>query len=317
MRVFYHCYDTVQPSGGQKHTYEHVDVLSRNGYDAYVYHQREGFRLRWFDNDTPVVGHAQFKKLYDESRDYIVLPEDLGGKILDYPGKKVIFDKNIYYGFRALGWKTPAYPGLQPGVVAILAVSEHNAAHLRFAYPAQRIFRVTFKLDEEIFRFRPLAQKKRRIACSTKNPMFTQTLFHMLQARAAAGLNRLAEYEWVMLDAMTEAELAAALQDSLLLIFLSATEGLGRVPLEGLACGCILAAFASGPLRETLPPIYHVEEGDVLALARRIESVTSGFPDELPFTQEQVLEARGMALRYSRAAQERSVLSAWEQIVRG
>ena len=59
-RVFYHCYDDPKPTGGQKHTYQHVDVLNRCGFDAYIVHHTPGFRLTWFDNDTRVIDYAQF-----------------------------------------------------------------------------------------------------------------------------------------------------------------------------------------------------------------------------------------------------------------
>src|SRR6266542_5500719 len=101
-RIFYFAYDHNRPSGGQKDTYQHVDILNRAGYEAYALHRTKGFRLGWFENSTAIVSDEWFWRRRDEERDIVVLPEDLGPAICSYPGHKVIFNKNLYHGFRAL-----------------------------------------------------------------------------------------------------------------------------------------------------------------------------------------------------------------------
>ncbi len=109
--IYYYCYDHNLPSGGQKHTYRHVDILNKNGFDAKVLHTAKNFRLTWFDNTTPVVSYQECVAKMNERRDFLVLPEDLGPRILDFPGRKVIFNKNIFHGFSAFGYEMRAtYP---------------------------------------------------------------------------------------------------------------------------------------------------------------------------------------------------------------
>jgi hypothetical protein len=86
-RVFYYCYDHDRPTGGQKDTYQHVDTLNKKGIEAYALHFKNEFRLTWFENKTRVIYQSDFKAIYNVARDYIVLPEDLGGRILQFPGK--------------------------------------------------------------------------------------------------------------------------------------------------------------------------------------------------------------------------------------
>ncbi|MDZ7262908.1 MAG: glycosyltransferase family 1 protein, partial [candidate division KSB1 bacterium] len=77
--------------------YKHVDILNKHGYPAFALHRQKGFRLIWFDNETNVIYFDEFKRLYHPDRDFLVLPEDLGSKILSFPGQKVIFNQNCYY----------------------------------------------------------------------------------------------------------------------------------------------------------------------------------------------------------------------------
>ena len=95
-RIFYYCYSHNEPLGGQKHTYRHVDILNAHGFEAYALHQKAGFRLTWFENRTRVIDEHGFHQIYDPERDYLALPEVLGARILDFPGRKVIFDKGLY-----------------------------------------------------------------------------------------------------------------------------------------------------------------------------------------------------------------------------
>lgn len=54
-RIFFLCPDDNSNIGGIKKIYQHVDILNRHGYAAYVVHTRNGFRCTWFDNNTPIA----------------------------------------------------------------------------------------------------------------------------------------------------------------------------------------------------------------------------------------------------------------------
>lgn len=319
-RIFYFCYDHDRATGGQKHTYQHVDILNRNGYEAFIFHRKEDFRLTWFENQTKVIDVEQVKAIYDADRDYIVLPEDLGTRILNYPGRKVVFNKNLYCGFQVFGEERPTCdPYQDENVVAALTVSEHNTNHLKFAYPHLQVIRVYAGIDQQIFRYNRHADKDRQIACISKSASrgMLLTLYHTLQSRADAGLNRLKEYDWVFIEGQSEQEVAAVLFKSLIFIFTSAEEGLGRMPLEAMLSGCLVAGLESGPLKEYLLPRYRFEVGNVIDMARYIEEITQSFPENNAEWQRLSIDGRESALAYSLQHQEQSVIAAWEQILRG
>src|SRR5262245_58766695 len=99
-RIFYWMNNSNAPAGGEKHSYEHVDILNAAGFEAYGVHMTP-HRHAWFDNDTRIVHGRAFWEIYDACADYLVLPESLGPIISVLPGKKVIFNKNFYYGLRS------------------------------------------------------------------------------------------------------------------------------------------------------------------------------------------------------------------------
>jgi glycosyltransferase involved in cell wall biosynthesis len=316
-RIYYYGYDHSFPVGGQKDTYQHVDILNRAGFDAYVAHTKIGYRLDWFENDTRIAYLDEIRETFDPSLDFMVAPEDIGPAIDELPGRKVIFNKNLFGGFITCGRRLPDYYDCQrPDVVAILTVSQHNRAHIEFTYPHVPVLLVDYDLRSEQFPFRALSSKRPVIACSPKAPKHILPVFHMIRSRGIAGLNRNKNFGWVVLENMSERQVASVLGEALLLVFLSIEEGLPRLPLEAMSSGCLIAAYGQGPLQEYLPKEYSFECGDILSVAQFIESVMNAYPAGLARFDEVTRDARRTAEMYSTERQESTVVQAWETILR-
>lgn len=314
-RIFYLCYDNNRPVGGEKESYQHVDVLNRNGFDAYVLHNTRGFRLTWFPNTTRVV--SRHEVTLNPCSDIMVLPENLGLRILAIPGRKVIFNKGIYSGFGALGLSplgSRVY--LSDDVIAILSMSSHNSKHLTFAYGSKPVLTVLPDIKPETFTYRPLESKQLRIAYATKASGHGRTLYQLLSARATIGLNRLQSVTWIPIVDLHERDVVAELQRALLFVFLSVDEGMPRLPLEAMACGCLVCAYNTGPLAATLPREYRFDYGDLISMARYIEEIVEAYPDRLSDYELVTREARRYAERFSCDEQARTVASAWSDIIR-
>jgi hypothetical protein len=315
--IFYFCYDHNRPTGGNKCIYRHVDILNKHNYKAFVLHTRKDFKLTWFGHQTPIVDLGTFKKVFARDKDFIVLPEDLGNNILTFPGKKIIFNQNIYYGFANFGFKRPLfYPYLHPDTQGVMVVSEHSQKYMKFTYPKLNIFRVYNWLDFENFTFRPLRHKKKKIAFNPdKKPLDLGLVYHILQSRSEQGLNVLEDYEWVLIKDKSEREVSQILQESLIFIFLSKEEGLALMPLEAMACGCLVAAYGVEPLTEYLPSPYQFAEGDILGIVENIEAITRSFPEDISQWQAISETGRDVARQYSLQAAEESVIRVWETIL--
>jgi glycosyltransferase involved in cell wall biosynthesis len=171
------------------------------------------------------------------------------------------------------------------------------------------------RIDAQIFRFRNLHEKRLLVALVPKATGSLLTVFHLLRSRAAQRLNRAGECEWTVLENKTQAEVASCLEEALILIFLSTEEGLPRLLLEAMACGCLVAANRTQPLSEILPPEYMFEPGRLTDLAVHIESVLTAFPSELGRWRPVVSAGRAKAEEFSYQRQLRSILDAWTEII--
>ena len=316
-KIFYFCFSDNQTSGGNKQIYKHVDILNKYGYQAFVLHPTEEFKITWFSHYTKIVDLNTFNELFDKERDFIVLPEDLGTDILTFPGKKLIFNQNVYYGFHSFQSKKPeVYPYLYPEVKGVLVVSEHNKRYLKFAYPKLDIFRVCSGIDREIFSWQPLSKKKKKIACNpAKRPLDISLLYHILQSRSEQGLNVLEEYEWIFIENKTETEVAQIMQESLMFVFLSKEEGLPLMPLEAMACGCLVIAYDVAPLTEYLPSPFLFEPGDLLGISKTIETVTQSFPGNIEKWETISETYQNILLQYSLQKEEESLITVWKTIL--
>lgn len=316
-KIFYFCYDHQHPTGGQKRTYRHVDILNqRCGLEAYVLHMRDQFRLTWFPNATRVVGLRQAMTLYNPQDDYVVLPEDLGRKIAWFPGKKIIFNKGIYRGFHELGLCRPEQsPYLDQQVLCAFAISEHNRSYLQFAYPHLPVFKVETGIDSRIFSYRPLAEKTPAIACCPKGLGELLTIHHAITARGATGLNRAGTYRWVVLNEKSESEVAGNLADAMVFIFLGFEEGFARMPLEAMMCGCLTVGHQVGALKELPPFACDVPLGDPMAAVVRIERLLTELPERAAHWQAHADANRATSLTYSSSREETSVREAWDQVM--
>ena len=67
MKLYYLCPDYRPTAGGIRVIYRHVDLLRSNGYDAFVVHERQGFRDASFESDTPVIAWSRHRHSVHES----------------------------------------------------------------------------------------------------------------------------------------------------------------------------------------------------------------------------------------------------------
>jgi hypothetical protein len=317
--IYYYAYDHQKPRGGQKMVYRHVDILRAHGREAHVRHTAPGYRLTWFDNDTSVIDEPTFCARFDPACDIIVLPEDLGPRIATYPGRKVIFNQNVFYGFYAFGFRKPSeYPYLRDDVVGAMVVSQHNRDSLRFAFPRLPVHRVVNGIDARRFQCGDMGRKRLQIACvPTKAEMDLTQVIHILEARARQGLNGLAGLEWVHIRGLSEADVAHHLDQSLFLLFVSIHEGMGMLPLEAMLSGAIVAGYSGGPTVEYLSNEVAVtaSPGDCVALVEGIERVARWFRDGDDRLSAMVERARGVAAWHSIAREQQTVIAAWDALL--
>src|SRR2546426_709555 len=97
-RIFIMSPECAAPTGGIRVLYRPVDTLVRHGVEAYMVHEKEGFRCQWFANTTPIVYGSHGRMRPD---DVLVIPEVYGPDVAwEYAGvRKVMFNQNAYLTF--------------------------------------------------------------------------------------------------------------------------------------------------------------------------------------------------------------------------
>ena len=314
-RIFYLAYDHNVPRGGQKATYQHVDALNKHGYDAFVVHGTYDNKVTWFPHATRVIDRSTFTRLYSPI-DFVVVPEDLGMKIFWVPGKKVIYNKGVALGFRALGLdiSTPT-PYEQPEVVAILAASPHNARQLKFACPDKDIYVTYLPLDVDVLPFVTLASKAPLIAYVPKNIGLLTWVANIARSRSQRGLNKLGAFKLLELGHLPREQYLDALKRALAVLFLNVEEGIGFTAVEAMACGALLIGFrGKGVVEDIYPQHEQLKILDPIPLVTRLEEITFSFPHGISKFQAEADSGRQYALRFSYDLHESSVISAWKQI---
>jgi hypothetical protein len=130
-------------------------------------------------------------------------------------------------------------------------------------------------------------------------------------------MNRAKEFSWSLLKDMAEAELSDVLNAALVLVNFSASEGIGRLPLEAMASGCLLLSCRNGPLATQLPLAKEWSVADLASPLHWLESIMEAWPESLELRTPLSVRGVQIASQFSRANQVVGVLGAWEQILEG
>lgn len=351
MTLYYLCPDYRAHAGGVRVIYRHVDLLRRNGYEAFVVHERRGFRDPWFKSETPVLAWSRQRHVVHnalpsrsirsvrrslsrapsevrplhlngppcfeiEPTDVVVIPEVFGPSLAEIaPGvPKVIFAQNAYAAF--FGY--PADPRSvvpayrHPEIVATLAISDDTRRVIEYSFPGIKTYRVRHSLDPAHFRFEQ--NKVNQIAyMPRKGAGDGRQVLTMLASRGSID-----GYRIQPIENLDEAGVGACLRESLIFLSLGQHEGLPLPPVEAMACGAIVAGYDGFGGREYFLPEFSfpVPAGNLLEFAETVERILAlrkERPEELRDRARQA--AAFVSENYSPAREEEELLAVWDQIL--
>ena len=177
-RLLFVCYpDTNQPIGGVKQIYRQVELLHKAGWNAYVLHEKSGFRADWFSSNAPVLDLDAYKASPPSAdNDLLVLPETWLANLPSYlPGiPKVIFNQNAFYSFGLSGNCDNRTLDLyrHSDVHAVVTVSNDSRDLLvqGCGIPQDRCFTWINGIDRQLH---APAMKHRRVRFSAANTLIT------------------------------------------------------------------------------------------------------------------------------------------------
>lgn len=353
MKLYYLCPDYRPNAGGIRVIYRHVDLLRSNGYDAFVVHERQGFRDTSFESDTPVIAWSRHRHSVHESlpfratrligrsvrrtpptaspihlreppcfaiepTDVVVIPEVFGPDLARIaPGvPKVIFVQNPYAAF--FGYpadpRSVVSPYRHPEVVASFLTSEDTRRVMEYTFPGLRGYRVRWSINQTLFHL-DLNKVEQIAYMPRKGADDARQVLVTLASRGS-----LADFRIRPIVNLDETGVAACLRESLIFLSLGQHEGLPLPPAEAMACGAIVVGYDGFGGREyKLPEFgFPVPAGDRLEFARTLERVIAlqrEKPDEL---RDRATRASAFITDIlSQSREEQELLGAWDEILGG
>ncbi|MGV3517700.1 hypothetical protein [Luteitalea sp.] len=313
-KIWFTCYDHERHVGGQKDTYRHAEAVAALGWDASIVHRERTSPLSWFDSQVPVTTWTQAQAQLDEANDVIVLPEDQSHRCAQYPGWKVIFNKNVCAGFSTMG-REPVmlHPCQRKDVLATLVMSDHNKQQLEYACPGHLTMRVLPAIDRSFAGLDADAERD-VVLWVPKQENTARTIKHLVECRGRSLAYEPAGVQWRVLEGIEQRHVAELMAKTIVLLFVSAEEGLGRTPIEALEAGAAVAGFRNGTLHEVAPPDGLFEWGDCRGVSEFIITCIKAQRTNRAWFGE--LQTRGLmcAERFSRPRYLDAVLSAWQAI---
>lgn len=265
--VYFLTPDYQQPSGGIRVIYRHVDVLNSAGMDAFVLHQRRGFRCTWFENRSRIAYVGDITVLQGDT---LVIPE-VCVDILDRlsPGiEYIIFNQNVHLTWKETARHIAKHYTQGSGLLGVIAVSQHNQEALSYAFEHVDVRRLHVGIDAGTFHVVDGPRANRIAYMPRRMPADAHKVLELLRGR---GL--LDSWEVVPLDRISQTEVAAQLQKTKIFLAFSHQEGLGLPPAEAMACGNYVVGYHGFGGREFFRSDFStaVEAGDILGFARAVE----------------------------------------------
>jgi len=307
-RILYICHDSPVPSGGVKVIYSHVWHLARNGYPAFVVHNKANFKLSWLKCDVPILYFEKDLKIFPS--DIVVIPEDHNAALDAFRNihlKKYIFCQNHFYIFKGLqdhsNWA-------DFGISGVFCCSEIIGEFIRsvFGYHEVPVIHNAIPLDV----FKP-GKKKLQIAYMPRKRSFELDFIRNLFNRM---FGQFKQVPWVCIDKMGEPKVAEVLGESSIFLSTSLYEGFGLPPLEAMACGCIVVGFHGyGGLEYTTADNgFWCEEGNLIEWVRTLGNVISlvdGGSETIHKVKEEGLKT---AKEYTPDRQGKELIRFWKKV---
>lgn len=307
-RILYLNHDSPVPAGGVKVIYHHVSHLVKNGYPAFVVHNKADFRPPWLKCEVPRLYFEKDLKIFPN--DIVVIPEDHNAAFEAFRKvtvKKCVFCQNHFYIFKGLkghrSWE-------DFGISGVFCCSEIIGEFIEsaFGYGEVPVIHNGIPLDM----FRP-GKKKLQIAyMPRKRPFeldFIRNLFNRLYGQYK-------QVPWVCIDKMDETEVAEVLGESAIYLSTSLYEGFGLPPLEAMACGCIVVGFHGyGGLEYVKDDNgFWCEEGNLIECANTLGHVVALIDDGNEAIHKVKEEGLKTADKYTFDRQKKELIAFWSKI---
>lgn len=266
--------DLAAPSGGIKVIYRFVENLRALGHDARVWHGTPGFSFDGWQSHAPVDTGLQ---MHFDPGDVLVMSEVGRWNFLADGKPFVVLCQGVDFVFASSDFlhdEPGDYPAW-PDATAAIATSETVRAFLTAACPEGfPVHPVPLEIEDY---FIPV-EKRRQIALMPRRRR--EDLVATVHLLRRSG--RLADWQIVLIDDMTQAEVAHALGTAAIFLFGGEREGFGLPGAEAMAAGCYVVGFTGDGAKEYMLPAHSspVPESDCVEAARCILEAMRWFDED-------------------------------------
>lgn len=243
-KLYFFTLDTKgNPTAGIANIYEHVKMLNELGYNSYILHEKNDYKLRgdengqgvadWLGEEYANLPHASIEgqELLISPADFIIIPEifsNIMDQVKGFPCKKIVFSQSYDYLLELLPigkrWD------LDYGFNDVITTSNKQADYVKSHFPSVKTHVVPLSIPEY---FKPSGKPKIPVvAVLTRNAGDATKL-------AKSFYLQFPIYKWVTfkeLRGLSRQKFATELEKCCLAVWIDDQAGFGTFPLEAMKC---------------------------------------------------------------------------------
>jgi hypothetical protein len=243
-RLYFFTLDTKgNPTAGIANIYEHVKLLNELGYQAYILHEKNDYKLvgdengfgiaDWLGEEYAKLPHASIEgqELMISPSDFIIIPEifsNIMDQVKSFPCKKIVLSQSYDYLLELLPvgkrWD------FDYGFNDVITTSKKQAVYVKSLFPSIMTHVVPVSIPEY---FKPTGKPKIPVvAIMTRNAGDAAKL-------AKAFYLQFPIYKWVTfkeLRGLSREKFATELEKCFLAVWIDDQAGFGTFPLEAIEC---------------------------------------------------------------------------------
>jgi len=290
----YRCYffvpDFDKESGGVKLVYDHVRCMNKNGFNAIVIHEKEGYKPKWLEQYYPVDEDGNFENipivylgsgnLPISMEDFFFIPEGFPNIMENLanqnaPCKRVVFCQNWYYVLNALQagqfWNSF-------GISDCMSVSNVQTEYLKMIMPQINYKQVYGQISSEVF-YPPekMTDKKMQVAFipsrdgGLKSYNVIKTFYAMFP--------HFRFIQFAEVRNLPRDDYARLLRESAFFIHFDEFSSWGTAPIEAFLSKTLVAGWDGFGGREYMNTdnMWVVPNGDILRLAMALGNMIETF----------------------------------------
>lgn len=243
-KLYFFTLDTKgNPTAGIANIYEHVKMLNELGYNSYILHEKNDYKLRgdengqgiadWLGEEYANLPHASIEgqELLISPSDFIIIPEifsNIMDQVKGFPCKKIVFSQSYDYLLELLPigkrWD------FDYGFNDVITTSNKQANYVKSLFPSVKTHTIPVSIPEY---FKPTGKPKTPvIAVVTRNAGDATKL-------AKSFYLQFPIYKWVTfkeLRGLSRQKFATELEKCCLAVWIDDQAGFGTFPLEAMEC---------------------------------------------------------------------------------